>query len=99
MKSMDGGMASKVETVMTSQINKQTTGGVGREQQLHSCGNCGGEHQPRQGPVFGKECQLRRMRNHFMRAENRSPETESEEGEPGPMVGRWGHRGTLCGIG
>lgn len=76
LKSMEGSTVTseaecKIETVMNSQTIMQAKrapkGGVSREQQPRTCGNCGGEHRPRQFPAFGKECQLCGMRNHFAR--------------------------------
>lgn len=72
IKSMNSGTMSeaecKIETVVNKQTHKQSKASRGDwEQQLRSCGNCGGEHRPRQCPAFGKDCRLCGMRNHFAR--------------------------------
>ena len=35
--------------------------------QRGACGNCGGNHEPRQCPAFGKECSKCRKKNHYAR--------------------------------
>lgn len=82
LKSMEGSAMSseaecKIETVnsqTTMQTKRAPKGDINRLQQPRTCGNCGGEHRPRQCPAYGKECRLCGMRNHFaLSADKKGP--------------------------
>ncbi|KAJ8391372.1 hypothetical protein AAFF_G00090020 [Aldrovandia affinis] len=47
---------------------KQAQAGTCRSSvKMRLCFRCGGEHQPRQCPAFGKQCHFCAMKNHFSR--------------------------------
>ena len=75
LKSMDVGIVGEAECKVETVVNRRNDGQFkrpvreenDREQRMHSCGNCGGEHRPRQCPAFGRECRVCGIKNHFAR--------------------------------